>query len=164
MMSQREIWRCSLDGGRDYEPRNAGGNSTGWKKARKWSPSKTLRGNKILLNPWFKPSATHVRLLTSKLWDNKYVFFSSLEKVAQSCLTLCNPMDYTVHGILQARILEWVAFPFSRGSSQPRDQTQVSSIAGRFFTSWATREALFIIKSVVICFGSYRKQIQLIFF
>ena len=43
------------------------------------------------------------------------------EKVAQSCLTLCNPMDYTVHGILQARILEWVAFPFSRGSSQPRD-------------------------------------------
>ena len=42
-------------------------------------------------------------------------------KVAQSCLTLCNPKDYTVHGILQARILAWVAFPFSRGSSQPRD-------------------------------------------
>ena len=42
-------------------------------------------------------------------------------KVAQSCPTLCNPMDYTVRGILQARILEWVAFPFSRGSSQPRD-------------------------------------------
>ena len=42
-------------------------------------------------------------------------------KVALSCLTLCDPMDYTVHGILQARILEWVAFPFSRGSSQPRD-------------------------------------------
>ena len=47
----------------------------------------------------------------------------------------------TVHGILQARILQRVAFPFSRGSSQPRDQTQVSPIAGRFFTSWATREA-----------------------
>ena len=47
-------------------------------------------------------------------------------KVAQSCLTLCNPTDYRVHGILQARILEWVAFPFSRGSSQPRDWTQVS--------------------------------------
>ena len=45
-------------------------------------------------------------------------------KVAQSRLTLCNPMDYTVHGILQARILEWVAFPFSRGSSQPRDRTR----------------------------------------
>ena len=47
-------------------------------------------------------------------------------KVAQSCPTLCNPMDYAVvYGILQARILDWVAFPFSRGSSQPRDQTQV---------------------------------------
>ena len=50
-------------------------------------------------------------------------------------------MDYTAHGILQARILEWVAFPFSRGSSQPRDQIQVSHIAGRFFISWATNEA-----------------------
>ena len=47
----------------------------------------------------------------------------------------CDPMDYTVHGILQTRILEWVAYPFSRGSSQPRDRTQVSCIAGRFFTS-----------------------------
>ena len=61
-------------------------------------------------------------------------------KVAQSCLTLCDPIDYTIHGILEARILEWVAFPFSRGSSQPRDQTQVSRIAGRFFTILATRE------------------------
>ena len=57
------------------------------------------------------------------------------EKFAQLCPTLCNPMDYTAHEILQARILEWVAFPFSRGSSQPRDQTQVSCIAGGFFTS-----------------------------
>ena len=62
-------------------------------------------------------------------------------KVAQSCPTLWDPMAYTVHGLLQARILEWVAFPFSRGSSQPRDWTQVSRIAGGFFTSWATREA-----------------------
>ena len=62
-------------------------------------------------------------------------------KVTQSCLTLCDPMDYTVHGILQARILEWVAFPFSRGSSQPRDWTGVSCIAGRFFTNCAMREA-----------------------
>ena len=62
-------------------------------------------------------------------------------KVAQSCPTLCDPRDYTVHGILQARILEWVAFPFSRGSSQPRDRTQVSRITGGFFTSWPTREA-----------------------
>ena len=56
-------------------------------------------------------------------------------KFAQLCLALCDPKDYTVHGILQARILEWVAFPFPRGSSQPRDRTQVSHIAGRFFTS-----------------------------
>ena len=62
-------------------------------------------------------------------------------KVAQLCPTLCDPMDYTVHRILQARILEWVASPFSRGSSQPREWTQVSCIAGGFFTSWATREA-----------------------
>ena len=50
-------------------------------------------------------------------------------KAAHSCLTLCDLMDYTVHGILQARILEWVTFPFSRGFSQPRDQTQVSCTA-----------------------------------
>ena len=62
-------------------------------------------------------------------------------KVTESSPTLCDPLDYTVHGILQARILEWVAFPFSRRSSQPRDRTQVSHIAGGFFTSWATRES-----------------------
>ena len=62
-------------------------------------------------------------------------------KVAQSRPTLCIPMDYTVHWIFQARILEWVVFPFSRGSSQPRDRSQVSHNAGRFFTSWTTREA-----------------------
>ena len=55
-------------------------------------------------------------------------------------------MDYTVHGILQARILEWVAFPFSKGSSQPRDQTQVSCTAGGFFTSWAIEEAWLFLK------------------
>ena len=59
-------------------------------------------------------------------------------KVPQSCPTLWDPMDYAVHGILQARILERVAFPFSRGSSQPRNRTQVSRIAGMLFTSWAT--------------------------
>ena len=63
-----------------------------------------------------------------------YVCMKVKMKVAQSCLTLCNLMD-CVHGILQARILEWVAFPFSRGSSQPRDQTQVSHISGVFLTS-----------------------------
>ena len=56
-------------------------------------------------------------------------------KVAQSCPTLCDPINYTVHEILQARILEGGAFPFSRASSQPKDGTQVSSIAGGFFTN-----------------------------
>ena len=66
---------------------------------------------------------------------------------AKSCLTLCNPMDCSlpgssVHGISQARILEWVAMSFSKGSSQHRNQTWVSCIAGRFFTVWAIRGAL----------------------
>jgi len=70
-------------------------------------------------------------------------------EVVQSCLTLCDPVDcsppgYSVHGILQAIILEWVTISFSRGSSQPRDWTQVSCIAGRFFTIWATREAQYV--------------------
>ena len=59
-----------------------------------------------------------------------------------SCVQLfATPWTYTVHGILRARILEWVAIPFSRGSSQPRDRTQVSCTAGRFFTSWATSKS-----------------------
>ena len=66
--------------------------------------------------------------------------------VAQSCPILCNPMDCSlpgssVHGILQAKILEWVVISFSRGSFQPRNRTQVSCTADRFFTLWATREA-----------------------
>ena len=78
--------------------------------------------------------------------SRKELSFSMLSEVkvkalvAQSCLTFCDPMDYSlpdssVQGILQARILEWAAFPFSRGSSQPRDRTQVSRIVGGFFTS-----------------------------
>ena len=61
----------------------------------------------------------------------------------------CSPLGSSVHGILQARILEWGAIPFSRGSSQTRDQTQVSCIAGRFFTAWAKK-----IKDKIILFQS----------
>ena len=70
-------------------------------------------------------------------------------EVAQSCPTLCDPMDCSlpgssVHGILQAIVLEWIAIPFSRGSSWPGDRTWVSHIVDRWFTIWATREvALF---------------------
>ena len=63
-----------------------------------------------------------------------------MSEVAQWCLTVCNPTDCSppgssIHGILQARILEWVVIPFSRGSSRPRNRTQVSCVAGGFFTS-----------------------------
>ena len=66
--------------------------------------------------------------------------------VIQSCPILCDPMDCSlpgssVHGMLQVRILEWVAIPFSKRSFQPWDWTWVSCIAGKFFTVWATREA-----------------------
>ena len=87
-------------------------------------------------------------------WKDKSISFYfifarsriSESEVAQSCPTLCDPMDCSlpgssVHGILQARILEWVAISFSRGSSWPRDRTQVSCIAVRRFNLWATREA-----------------------
>ena len=70
---------------------------------------------------------------------------SEVKGKSQLCLTLCDPMDCSppgcaVHGILQARILESIAVPLSRGSSQPRDRTQVYHIAGKFFTVLATRE------------------------
>ena len=89
-------------------------------------------------------------------WNCSYSFGTSNTKVWQknekvkvkvkSRLTLCDLMDYSppgssVHGIFQARILEWVAISFSRESSQPRDRTQVSCIAGGCFNLWATREA-----------------------
>ena len=102
-------------------------------------------------------SPVHFRMLSSilgfyplnvssipKLWESK--LFPKTNEVAQSCPTLCDPMDCSlpgssIHGIFQARVLEWAAISFSRRSSQPRDQTQISCIAGRRFTIWATREA-----------------------
>ena len=75
-------------------------------------------------------------------------------KVTQSCPPLCDSVDCSpsgssVHGILQTIILEWVAISFPRGSSKPRDRTLVSHMAGRFFTSWATREAHEHLKTLV---------------
>ena len=72
-------------------------------------------------------------------------------EVAQSCPTVCDPTDCSlpgssIHGIFQARVLEWVAISFSRGSSWPRDRTWVSHTAGRLFTIWATREAYRFVK------------------
>ena len=75
-------------------------------------------------------------------------------EVAQSCPTLCDPMDcnllgFSIHGILQARILEWIAISFSKGSSRPRDWTQVSHIGGRRFNLWATDKCLTVRREVL---------------
>ena len=83
-------------------------------------------------------------LIKSKI--NSIMFKANISSVAQSCPTLCGPMDCippssSVHGIFQARIPEWLATSYSRGSSQARDQTQVSALAGRFFTTGATWKA-----------------------
>ena len=79
-------------------------------------------------------------------------------KVTQLCPTLCDPMDYTVHGILQARILEWVAFPFFRGSSQPRDWTQVSCFSGGFFYQLSHKGSPRILEWVAYPFSSGSSQ------
>ena len=132
----------------------------------KWSESRSVVSNSLqphgLYSPWdslgqntgvgslsllqgiFPTQGSNLQadsLPLSHLGSPTYVIkFKVKVKVTQSCPTLCNPMNYTVHGILQARILEWVAFPFSRGSSQARNQTQVFRNAGTLFTSWAARE------------------------
>ena len=90
--------------------------------------------------------------------------------VTQSCPTLCNPIDCSLPGslslgILQARILEWVAMPSSMGSSQSRNQTQVFHVAGRFFTVWTLREAHFNISACILKKGlhypDFRTQVHL---
>ena len=91
----------------------------------------------------------------TKLEDSLICFAGKKSEVTQSCPTVCDTMDCSlpgssIHGILQARILEWVAMSFSRGSSWTRDQTQVSCNAGRHFTLWATREALLEILSILL--------------
>ena len=93
---------------------------------------------------WRKLNAQELMLLNCGV-GTLYAYSAVLCLVGQLCPTLCNPMDcsapgFSVCGILQARILEWVAMPSSRGSSQPRDRTQGSHTAGRFFTVWSTRE------------------------
>ena len=100
-----------------------------------WSP---ILSSKVNHGPKIK------YLLPALIWSRVKIFECVL--VAQSCLTLCDPIYYSqpgssVHGIFYARILEWIAIPFSKGSSQLRDRTRVSCIAGRHFKLWATREA-----------------------
>ena len=102
--------------------------------------SSNLRTWCIFLPVWVIFSFFHHGLILFEYRSFAFVKWSEV-KVTRSCSTLCDPTDYMVHGVLKATTLEWVTVPFSRGSPQPRDGTQVSSIAGGFFTSWATREA-----------------------
>ena len=138
-----------------------------WKWKRKWQstpvflPRKSHRQRSLVgYSPWAckKEDMTEqlslsTKILTKHKWNNvvcryiEFVIIVLVGSVAQLCPNLCKPMDCSppgssVHGISQARILEWVAISFSRGSSWPRNWTQVSGIAGRFFTDWASRESL----------------------
>ena len=138
-----------------------------WEEARLWAYSLDKQFNYDYLGPgfcfspsWIPLRVYHQGWLLRQIgwwkitffvyWTCRQLVFSCLQRdeseseVTQSCLTLCDPVDppgSSIHGILQARILEWVAISFSRGSSQPKDWTQVSHIAGRHFNLWATREA-----------------------
>ena len=103
--------------------------SMGFSRQEYWSESPSPSPGDLPDQGW-NLSIFHFRWILYPLSHQKVKV-----KVVQSCPTLFNPMDNTVYGILQATILEWVAIPFSRGSSQHRDRTQVSPITGGFFTS-----------------------------
>ena len=113
--------------------------------------TRSRRGeNRLYLLATYNQMQPEAPVCSARDWKRPLPLIQGKEKwgevrVPQSCPTLCDPMDYgppgsSVYGILQARILEWVAIPFSRGSSRPRDRIWVSRIAGRFFTIWATGE------------------------
>ena len=96
------------------------------------------------------PESSQMKMMDRAwLWsiDGNVKWYVWVSEVAQSCPTLYDPMDCSlpgssIHGIFQARVLEWVAMSFSRGSSQPRDWIWVSRIAGRCFTVWATAKPI----------------------
>ena len=103
-----------------------------------------------ILNTFFLSLCLFFSHILGDVFDKQNIKFwwklKSESKVPQSCLTLCNPMDCSlpgssVHETFQARVLQWVAISLSRESFWPRDQTRVSSIANRYFSVWATREA-----------------------
>ena len=110
-------------------------------------PTKHRGGSEEPLIAWIQLTGQppgHVLSMTS---PNRHPRVKVRVLVTQPCPALCNPMDCSppgssVYGILQARILEWIAIPFSRGFSQPRDQTQVSCIASEFFSIRATRNGI----------------------
>ena len=106
-----------------------------------WLKEREKESRKIFLHDGFSYEDTNPIMWAPPSWPKQKKVL-----VAQLCPILWDPMDCSqphssVHGILQARILEWFAIPFSRGSSRPRDWAWVSCIAGKFFTVWATKEA-----------------------
>ena len=110
------------------------GKGRGSEKSAQTQDKKQVDAVQLLFSLW--------RIWSSWLWA---------QSCPQLCLTLldpldCSPPDFSVHGILQTRILEWVVIFFSRASYRPRDQTQVSCTAGRFFTNWATRKAFMCLR------------------
>ena len=158
------MWRVDslekTDAGRDWgqeEKETTEDEMAGWHhwlagREFEWTPGDgDGQGGLACCDSWGHKELDTIERLNWTELNNKYilaVIISLTQKdkmlmkvkveVAQSCLILCNPMDYTVHGIIQAKILEWVAISFFKGFSQPSDQTQVSCVVGRFFTSWAT--------------------------
>ena len=125
-------------------------NKTAFKIQLRKAPWVILHRLKMIFPRWHAVSSHTEKLWVTLKWRSLLLklplTWYLLCLVTQSCPTLCDPMDCSppgpsVHGILQARVLEWVAMPSSRGSFQLRDQTQVSQNAGGFFIVWATREA-----------------------
>ena len=131
MLEARTQWRNAFKILRNFSTNNCISSQT-----IKWSSIIQVKDMQICSN-----FTSHSCVLSQKAAGGYY----QLRKMKVKCPTLCNTMDCSppgssVHGIFQARVLEWVAISFSRGSSWPRDQTQVSRVAGRSFTVWAIRE------------------------
>ena len=136
----------------------------------------------LLLCPFHRVIESFVQVNTFGKWRSGFkpgsgkclLSHMKWSEVAQSCPTLCDSMNcslpsFSIHGLFQARVLEWTAISFSRGSSQPRDRTWVSCIAGRCFTVWATREApiyiykylLYICMCVCVCVCGWHYQVYI---
>ena len=149
-MNRGVWWPQSLESqrvGRDWARMHAwglclGDAQMGWQRLQQRTGRHPGDPQEPALNFTWGHQGAFTEELRSGYWDRYFVVLL----IIQLCLTLCDPMDCSppsssLHGIFQAIILEWVAIPFSRRSSWPKDQTRVSCIVGRFFTIWVTKEA-----------------------